>query len=242
MRAAIAVAAVLVSGSALAWGPFDSVKGNGKIVEQTREVGAFREVGIPMGIQATIRRGDTPSVKLIGDENLLALLEVRVEDGELEVDQKEPRKNLRPTQKIRMEIVTPRLEGIGASGGSEVTADVMSGSDLEIAASGGSEVKVERISGRSLELAASGGSEIRLTGSADTVEIAMSGGSEIHAGRVAAQDVEFAGSGGSVAELQASQSLEATLSGGSAVEVQGRKPAQTAVNASGGSRVSYREG
>lgn len=243
MRAAIAMMAVLVSSAAFAWSPFESaVKGGGKIVEQTRQVDAFREVNVPFGMEATIRRGDTTSVRIIGDENILALIEVRVEDGELLVEKKDRKQNFRPSRKLRMEIVTPRLEGIGASGGSEVEADVMSGASLEIAASGGSEVKVDRVSGQSLEIAASGGSEIRLSGTADALEIALSGGSEVFAATVASQDVEIAASGGSVAQLRASKSLDAALSGGSEVEVQGPRPERKSVNSSGGSRVTYREG
>src|SRR4051812_49214670 len=64
---------------------FFGVKGNGVIKEEAREVPAFTRISISHGMEANVSIGSSAAVKIRGDENLLKLVSLKVEDGELEV-------------------------------------------------------------------------------------------------------------------------------------------------------------
>lgn len=227
LHAALAVPCVLLSACA-----FAQTKGSGASQEQKREVGAFERVHIASGLKATVTQGDT-AVSLSGDENLLALVETEVEDGELEVRLKRGH-SLRG--EVRVTISTPKLTEVEATGGSIVEAQASAQETFEAEASGGSIVTVSRVDSRKLAVEASGGSRVTVKGRAEEVDAEVSGGSVVRADEVEMASLTVDASGGARVEAGPSKRLQGDLSGGSVVRLS-RSPAQREVETSGGSEV-----
>lgn len=228
LRATLVVPCVLLSACA-----FAQTKGNGVAREQQRDVGSFEAVHIASGLHATVTRGDT-SVKLSGDENLLALIETEVEDGVLEVRIKRGQRV--HSGDIRVAVATPKLKEVGASGGSTVDAQAGAQSKFSAEASGGSILTVKGVDSDKVEVEASGGSRVTLKGRADTVEAEASGGSVVRADDVEMASLDVEASGGARIEAGPSKRLHGDLSGGSVVRLSS-SPAQRDVETSGGSGV-----
>jgi hypothetical protein len=180
-----------------------------------------------------VTQGDT-SVKLSGDENLLALIETEVEDGELVVRVK--RGHRVRGEDIRVTVSTPKLKEVGASGGSTVDAQAGAQAKFSAEASGGSILTVSRVDASEVEVEASGGSRVTLKGRADAVDAEVSGGSVVRADDVEMASLDVEASGGARIEAGPSKRLHGDLSGGSVVRLSS-SPAQRDVETSGGSGV-----
>jgi len=203
---------------------------------QMRDVPAFHAVSVESGIHATISIGPRKPLELRGDEKTLALVETTVEDGELRIGFK-PHRWLISMHDVQVTIQTPELTGIGASGGSDVRAELTSAPQIEIAASGGGEVHARGVDSESVRLHGSGGAVIEVAGRAGEARIQMSGGTHVKGANLSVRNVRIGGSGGSEAELRANGRISGSLSGGSELHIRGN--ASSRVATSGGSSVEF---
>ncbi len=232
-RVAVLVPFLLLSACA-----FAQTSGNGVSREEAREVPDFSGVAVGHGLRAEVKVGPK-SVRISGDENLLALVRTEVVDGTLKVSLERNRR-VRTSSGLRVFISSPQVTSVGASGGARVDAEVTATPAFSAGASGGAHLKVRGVDARALEVDASGGSEVTVWGRAETMEADASGGSEIHGRELTLRALEVDASGGSRVEANPSERLEAELSGGSTVSVDS-EPAQREVSSSGGSRVVVRQ-
>jgi hypothetical protein len=203
---------------------------------QDREVGSFSAVRVASGIHATVDVGPRKPVRIEADDEVLPLLDVRVQDDELVIGFK-PDTHWTGDRSVRVAVQTPELRAISASGGAEIRASFTRGSDAELDASGGSVVKARGIDAARLHVQASGGSVLEVAGTADALHLQLSGGSQLHGRELSVKDLDVQASGGSEAEMRADGRVNGNLSGGSQVHVRGR--ATSRVNTSGGSEVTF---
>lgn len=213
------------------------VKGNGNVKEEAREVGDFSGVRVSHSIQATVTVGPKRSVKLEAEENLLPLIKTELKDGQL-VTRVEG-DGISPTKPVRLIVVTPTLTAVGASGGSELTADgTTAGAKFEADASGGSTVKVKGVNAQLVEVEASGASHVTLSGTGKDVTVQASGAAGVKLAELTAESLKVHGSGAARVHAQASVAVEGHLSGGAELRVKGN-PQRRDVSRSGGASVSF---
>jgi hypothetical protein len=205
---------------------------------QDRDVPAFDSIHVASGIRASVTIGPRKPVHVEADDEVLSLVETRVEDGTLHVGFK-PHSNLRNTGEVTVTAQTPELHAVAGSGGAIVKASLTKANESALAASGGSEIRVRGLDARKLIVKASGGSILQVAGRAEEVDLRLSGGSHFDGPQVDARDVEVEGSGGAVAELRATGNVRGELSGGSEMHVRGG--ARNSVRTSGGSEVRVEE-
>ena len=219
-------------------GAFSLVSAAAQARTQEFDVGAFNAVSVASGIRATVDVGPRRPVRVEADDDVLALLDVRVEGDELHVGFK-PNTRWAGERRVRVTIQTPELRAVSASGGADVRATVTRGDDAAIAASGGSTVQVRGVDSARLHVAASGGSVLDVRGVADMLELQLSGGSRLHGRDLEVKDVDVQASGGSEADLRGDGRIRGNLSGGSQMHVRGKATAR--VNATGGSEVTVED-
>ncbi|MHB8872955.1 MAG: head GIN domain-containing protein [Myxococcaceae bacterium] len=231
VKFAVAVAAIGVLAGC------GGVPGNGDIRQEVREVGAFEAVNVSFGLTAEVRLGETTSVTIEADENLLPLFVTEVKDGRLDVTL-DNAFGLFPTASPKVTIVTPRLTAVEASGGSTIVAWASEGADFTAVASGGSTVTVCELSTERVSATASGGSRIKLVGTSHELTAVFSGGSGLDSRGLGAESVTLDGSGGAYGKLIATSELSGSISGGSVFTVRG-SPSTARLATSGGSFVRY---
>jgi hypothetical protein len=234
------------------------VQGSGRVVDQNRQVAEFSRVQVASGIQARIEPGPR-SLSLRGDDNLLALVRTEVKNGTLLIGF-EPHSSVHMEKPVVASIRAPRLDGLGASGGSEIDSSVPTGDELRLEASGGSHIRVAKgLTPRRLEIQASGGSQVdvsgaeasamkvhgsggavlQLAGRATDAELHFSGGTVVKAGALTVETLEVHGSGGGEASLRANKAVRGALSGGTSLRI-GQTGATVEVTTSGGAEVIRR--
>ena len=215
------------------------IRGSGKRAHDTREVPAFDGIEVASGIKVTVEPGPQGApLELDGDDNLLALVDTKVEDGRLKIRFRRS-SNIWSSGDIQVRVRTKALRFLGASGGAEIRAALEPARDLELSASGGAELHVRGIDVEELSAEGSGGAELELSGRTNKIRLNMSGGTRVTADKLSARSARVDGSGGSHAELRASDLLKGELSGGSDVHLIGQ--ASSRVATSGGSSVDFDE-
>lgn len=212
------------------------VDGSGVAETTTYDFESFDEIDISSAFQADITIADgPPTVEVTVDDNLVDRLEVKVEDGELEIGMKSGRTSfgVQPT----VVITVPELTELELSGATQAIVSSVDTSDLKIDLSGASDALVKG-DVTNLIVDGSGASEFRLDGSADALSLDLSGAGSADFTDSPIGSVSIDLSGGSEAEFSEVDEVDGDLSGASTVIV----PEETNVNvsASGSSDVERR--
>ena len=213
------------------------LRGSGHSIKEAREVAAFDAVEVASGIHAQVSIGPR-KVEVEADDNVVPLVETRVEDGRLLIRFK-PHTNVWGDADVNVVVQAPSIRGLEASGGSRIHAKLARAETLDVQVSGGGEVKAEDVDVSTLDAAGSGGATLELIGKTDKLKLEMSGGTRLKGARLSARSVRIDGSGGCTARFQASELVKGELSGGCDVHVQGKGSSR--VSTSGGSSVDWED-
>jgi hypothetical protein len=205
---------------------------------EERNVPEFHAVHVAAGIRATVEVGPRRPVRVEADDEVLSLVETRVEDGALHVGFK-PHARWSGDHRVTVTVQTPQLRAVSASGGSAIRATFTRADESGIQASGGSDVRVQGVDAGRLSIQGSGGSVLDVQGRADALDLQRSGGTRLHGRDLQVKDVEVQASGGSEGELRANGRIRGGLSGGSELHVRGGARARVAT--SGGSSVEVED-
>lgn len=197
------------------------------ITKQDRNVGVFTKVSVSNGIDLYLTQGNTHSVAIETDEDIIDKIETVVENGTLSIKVKKGEKINWKNGKLILKayVTTPTIEAIRGSGGSDIypQTTINSNGFLEIALSGGSDLKGGTMKAKQVNLKLSGGSDAKLLAvTADTFIAHISGGSDLE-GSVTAPAIDLKQSGGSDSKLTVNTTnLSVANSGGSDVSVSGK--------------------
>jgi len=165
---------LLLTTSCIFTGP--SIKGNGKVVEDTRKTKDFDEIKVTRGINVYIIQGDHQKVVVKADENLLDVIETKVEGNTLKVSASQ---NIRNASSKRVYVTISDLSRISSSSGSNVFSETeLKFKDLELKSSAGSNMKLD-VNVNNLDASASAGSNMKLGGIARNFTGSASSGSNI---------------------------------------------------------------
>jgi hypothetical protein len=192
------------------WG----VRGNGKIKEESRSVKSFDKIDVSGAFSVKIYVGESSSLKISGEENLMKFITTRVSGSTLKIDTK---KNLSPRKEILIEITTPNLEGIHAGGANNIYAENINTDLFYVDLSGAGNIEIEGVSRR--------------------LRAEISGAGNIEAKNLKAEEVRIAVSGAASANVYAKSSLEAAVSGVGSIDYYGN-PQDVKTNVSGVGSIS----
>lgn len=222
-----------------------SVKVFASVKQEQRNVGSFTKISVSSGINLYLTQGSTHSVSIETEEEILDLIETKVENGTLTIKVKNGEKInwINGQLVLNAHVSTPTIDAIRGSGGADIypQTPINNNSSLEIALSGGADLKAGSIKAKDLNIKLSGGSDAKqLDVTADTFTGAFSGGSDC-AGTVKATTIDIKQSGGSDSNLTIdAQTLTITTSGGSDAKLSGKTNTITA-KASGSSDIKATE-
>jgi len=188
------------------------VGGSGVLLEENRPVGAFTrfELAGAGTVEITVdpKRADG-LLQVSGDDNILPLVETKVEDGRLRI---RPVRSIRPDLPLRFRAVVSGLEGVELQGAGRI--------------------RVSGIAAGTFRLDLSGAGSVRLEGEAENLEAGISGAVSLDAAGLHARSATVRLSGAGKAEVHASEKLHAEVSGVGTITCHG-KPGQVDQSVSG---------
>jgi hypothetical protein len=205
------------------YGVGGSVRGSGVIVSETRDVPAFDGVSIDYPAVVTIRPGDTPSVTVEADDNLLPQLTTRVVDGTLHIESSgiEWSRRVTPSREVRINLTVKDLGRIDLSSAGSVKVEGLNSVALKISVSGAGSMALSHLTVQSLTLDLSGAGSVTADGTAQSITLDVSGLGSFNGGALEAQNatVDISGLGG--ANLWVKLHLTANISGTGSVSYYG---------------------
>jgi len=202
------------------------------VVTQEEAIAGFDKVDITQGFTVDISQGDSFTVVIQVDDNLVRHLRVVKQDSTLKIGLDRNRSYKDAT--LKAEVTMPELTGLDLSLGSHANiTGFKSPKALDAALSGGSHLRGD-IEAGSASFRLSGGSHLTLSGSGQDVSITASGGSQINLGDFPVADASVNASGGSEVTVKPSGRLDANASSGSPVYYLGSPTLGTIKESSGG--------
>lgn len=180
------------------------ITGSGVEASETRQVTGFSEVELAGSGDVYVTFGDTESVVVETDENLLPYIVTEVRSGKLVIRTKD-NANVVTNLGIRITITMISLDGFTLSGSGNVT--------------------INGVQADKLSLSIPGSGNITASGSAQTLNIKLNGSGNIRCQELMAEDVTATISGSGNIEVYASQSLDASIRGSGMISYAGNPAA-----------------
>lgn len=233
------------------------IKGSGKLITRTVEVGAFDAVRASSTASVALVAGSGP-VTVQADDNIMDRVKVTVEEGTLVIGMTQG-----SYSNITLEVTVPtdgKLTALRASGASKIVCEpVLTADDIDLKASGASklvaivrcnECEIDASGASKVEIGgdmscceaeATGASRLKLVIKAGTCKLRASGASKMEVqGSAASSSIEVSGASSLTADEFVTETCDVDASGASKASV--NCTAKLVANASSASKIVYTDG
>jgi hypothetical protein len=212
LAALIAIGLLGCDDGETAIGPPRIVFGSGNVVAETRAVSGFSGLSMEAIGDVHLSQGTGETLRIEGEDNLLALLITEVRDGVLHIRIQEG-VDLRPTEEIDYYLGMTTIDGVTLAGAGGIEGTGISASDLSITLTGVGDVDLSGLTAYGVDVAIAGVGDVSLTGTAAAQTVTISG-----LGDYAARDLTSALatatiSGSGTVAVRVSDRLVGTISG-----------------------------
>ncbi len=193
-------------------------KGNGNIVEESREITSeFTQISASEGIRVFVTQANNFDIAIEADENIIDLIGTDINNGKLRIHAIRNIGNA--TKKVYVSM--PKINAISSSSGAHLSSkNVITTSQLDLNASSGSILTAE-IETEDLEIDASSGANINLSGKASNADIDGSSGANIRAKDLLSERCNAQASSGANLNVNVSKNLTADASSGGNISYSG---------------------
>lgn len=245
------------SGESGTSGNTKAIKGNKHYIEESRTPGDIKSIYATGSMNIEYSTGNTSSVHIYGESNIIPLLEIKNEEGELYIGFKS--NTSVSFHKLKIRIQSPVIDkikmkgsgsfdipepisvknlkaGIEGSGNIDIK-NITIDEKLEAYVLGSGNINIRNIRAEKIEADVRGSGNIRLAGSVQKAEYKISGSGNINAGELKAgkAKVEIKGSG--YIQCDTDKEIEGHINGSGYVRYKGN-PAVNNIKIHGSGRVS----
>jgi hypothetical protein len=206
------------------------IKGDGNVVKEDRDVSGFASIEVSGAFNVLLYQGDTESLTVEADENLVPLIITRVRGNRLEIYTEE---KIREATEMNIFLTFKQLEMIDLSGAVSLKGEeILEFDELDIDGSGATEVWL-KMNAQELETDFSGASDVHLVGSANKARFDVSGASEIRAYDFVIAHCEIEVSGAAEADIHVTGNLDVEVSGAATLRYKGSPQVRSDISGAG---------
>jgi hypothetical protein len=210
-----------------------SVRGDGNVTEETRQMGTFNQIDVSRGINVYITQGTPAKVVVIADSNLHEVIKTKVEGNTLKVYADEI---IRWAKEKKVMITVETLSGIECSSGSNIwSQNRITSENMELKASSGANLTFET-NAKDLRATCSSGANVKLSGIAKEADLEVSSGANLKGEDLHIDNCKMKASSGGNVSANVNVTIEAHASSGGNVIYYGQ-PTETNVNTSSGGNI-----
>lgn len=234
----LCLAGLLASGGAQAQisivvgGSGARVEGSGNVVEETRNVGAFSGLIVSGPVDVRLKAGAADRVVLHGDDNILPLIETRIEDGKLVVGTISTA-SFRTRNKLYATVEFRALSSILIRGSGDVRADRIKAPIFETTIRGSGDVVIDSLEGEAVALSIAGSGDFTASGRADKLGVVIIGSGDVRADNLEVREAAVRIRGSGDARVHAVQTLQIDIAGSGDVRYRGEPQVTKKVAGSG---------
>jgi hypothetical protein len=223
----------MISSDEFYFGPGEPSSGN--VVTQTRDVSDFLTVKIDYPAQVFISQGDTESVKIEAEDNVMPNLQTEVRNGQLRIYYKvEEGKHINPKKTVKITIVVKDLKDVEFNSAGELTIAGLKTDSLDVSLSGAGNLKLDNILIMNLSVGLSGAGSMTASGTADNLDLSISGFGSFDGKELYGKTANVTLSGAGSATVWVDRELTAEVSGAGSVNYYGSASVTKRINGIGG--------
>lgn len=202
------------------WGSGEPINGSGVLAQETRPVAGFDKVRLEAPCVLEIVQGDSESLEVSAEDNLLVHLLTEVQADTLTI-RLERGYSYSPTEPMLLKLQVKDLEELRVSTAGEALISGLETDRLNLEASGAGKFTLEDITAEELIIQVSGAGTITASGEVNSLIVEISGASTLDAGDLRAQSARIEISGMGKATLWAVNKLNSSISGAGTVSYYG---------------------
>lgn len=189
---------------------FTGIDGNGNIITESRNISSFDRVDVSGAFNIVMQQGESESVSIEGDENLMEYIVIENDGNKLLIDTRE---NLNPSRDIVITLTFKELSRVEISGACEITnKGLLQFQQIAFDCSGASKCELN-MEADNCEFDVSGAGKLELNGKAKHVDFDASGAVDIEADEFEVENCTVDLSGAAEADLLVTKTLELDISG-----------------------------
>ncbi len=214
------------------WGFGKSISGSGTIKSETRNVTGFTGIGLSLPAYVDVRQGNSESVVVETDDNLLPLVETVVEDGKLKIRSLEKNTNLK-TKNMKITVNVKTIESLSVAGSGDIRSDALKTGNLKVSIAGSGDIHLKSLESDYLKVSISGSGDFSAGGKANTLEASIAGSGDLKAEKLLANAVKVSIAGSGSAGFWAKDTLKSSIAGSGDVTYYGDAQVSSSVAGSG---------
>ncbi len=181
--------------------------------------------------ELTVRRGDSPSLRVTAGSRTHDRLVSEVRDGVLVLD---ARGGVGArTGEIRYELVLGELSDLAVSGSGDVRGHGVTGADLRVLVEGSGDVELGGLDATSVRVSVEGSGDVDLSGSAASVAVGIEGSGDVDLGDLRAQEADVSIEGSGEVDVDVLRRLAVEISGSGTVTYSGDPEVSRQISGSG---------
>jgi Putative auto-transporter adhesin, head GIN domain len=245
---------VLLFLPSLACGSFttNSVIGSGEIVTQTIDVSGFQRVTLQGFGDVFIEQGQTQSLSVQTDENILPLLDIHVRGSELILGTKNG-VAVNPSKGITYMLTVQDLDditlagsgtfhvgslkasnfGVSVSGSGDVEISSLAADKLSIELNGSGNILIENVDVKTIDTSVQGSGDIKIEGQANTQKVRVGGSGNYLAGDLETNAADINVPGSADVTVWVEDELSITVSGSGDIRYYGNPAIDQTISGSG---------
>ncbi len=200
----------------------NSIRGNGNVVKEMRDVGEFNSIQSRGSIDIEIMPSDSYALEIQNDENLLDYMLTEVVDGVLEIKYK---KGSYSNDHSKVFITVPTLEVIKSAGSADISihGTLKNSQEINIQLSGSGNIEGE-VDAPLVKAISSGSGNIELSGRSKTFICEIRGSGDAKCADLKSENADISVKGSADVKVFASVSLKVSVAGSGNVYYSGNPP------------------
>lgn len=209
------------------------ISGSGTLITESRDVNGFDQVTLEGSGEVILTQGDTESLTVETDDNLMQYVSTEVRDGTLYLDlRNEQFTHIGPTQLIfRLDV--KEIVGLNVLGSGSIEADSLTTDRLSFDIVGVGDVLVDSLQAGELQIHIGGSGNLELAGTATEQDINIGGSGRVLAPDLRSEVVNVRTGGSGDATVWASNTLDARIAGSGKVNYYGSPSVSSSITGSG---------
>lgn len=221
-------AALIISLSSCYINFHETVHGNGNVQTEERTTGSFDRMKVSSGIDVYITQGDTESIKVTADENLLKYISTEIYNNTLTIETKAWIRNAKSKE---VHLVYKNLRDIDISSAGDVEGtNRMKTDELDLDLSSAGDLTLDLEATR-ININISSAGDARLSGTVDELDADLSSAGDLNAYDLLARKARVSASSAGSAKISASEEVNLNASSAGDIYYQG-DPKTTTINRS----------
>ncbi len=212
---------------------FNSIKGNGNVINKTRKVGNYDEIAVSGAFDITLVSGKEGKLSIKIEDNLLEHLITEVSNGKLRIKWKKG-VNIRTKKGVFITIPFKDIEAVTLSGSSDIVSeDTINANEFYTAISGSGDITLP-INAKAITAKITGSGDITLFGKTNHLKTTVTGSGDFHGFKLQAKNTIASVTGSGDIAINVSEELKARVTGSGDIDYMGNPEVQdTKVTGSG---------